>query len=450
MFEPGKGVNYWLISAECLQTFKVDRYLSTSDFNDPRYWDVGAADYLVALQSIQATPANEIDRGQRSRLANRVLRMLLLANMSKLARTTDHLILLTKLIQMPNKSLHILTNEAEIPRKIFEPPKDEAALMSLARGIDGVVAWSGDNVHSVRALKQLARSVMRYDPKISSFGVAKFVFSYLFSTIDQTSSIQYLQTLYEQIAHNLEHHYKNDSRCTIAFSALFEVSLNQYYRHRNNLPDSVKTEGLDTTRQYHLECILKDLDGLSGPSLDEPERRHSCGVNLECLAGYSDLLAIHPNLHEISIRLFSDGGPLQTLKAMNDDENPEKVTSSHKDCCSIEYLAVCLANVKLRLYAYDYNLHPNLAHIFELFKSLHSNCDRNQLLNHFQDTMPILGIQSKKALCFEFQFDQEEYPDYSQLLRIQIGISSLNGNVNSSPQSHRLTDQIFRSTDRRC
>ena len=139
--------------------------MSASYFNEPKYWDVGAADYVVSLQSIQVTPTSEFDRGQRSRLANRVLRILLLANMSKLTRTTDHLILLAKLIQMPNKSINILTNEIENPGKASAQPKDEIVLIGLARGIDGVVGWSEDNVHSVRALKQLARSVTRYDTR---------------------------------------------------------------------------------------------------------------------------------------------------------------------------------------------------------------------------------------------------------------------------------------------
>ena len=136
-----------------------------SHFKEAKYWDVAAADYVVVLQSIQATPTEGFDRGQRSRLANRVLRILLLADMSKLARTTDHLILLARLIQMPNKSINILTNEAENPGKGSAQPEDEIALIGLARGIDGAVGWSEDNVQSVRALKQLARSVMGYDPR---------------------------------------------------------------------------------------------------------------------------------------------------------------------------------------------------------------------------------------------------------------------------------------------
>lgn len=243
------------------------------------------------------------------------------------------------------------------------------------------------------------------------------------------------------MANSLENHYKNDISCTIALSVLFEVSLNYFSRHRDDLPDFLKPTRLETARQYHLESILKCLDGLDGTSLNEPEHRHSCGVNLECLAGYSDLLAIHPNLQEISARIFSSDGPFETLKALGPDEILDRTAKTYKDCCSIEYLAVCLAKVKLRLYAYDFNLHPNLAHVFELFKNLHSRRERNKLLGDFKDVMPSLGLQSKKELCFDFDIDQKEYLDYSHLLRIQIGISSLKGNANPHSVSSRLIVQ---------
>ena len=172
MFEVNEEIDCRLIPVACLRTFQVDRYLCTSEFDDPKYWDVGAADYVVALQSIQATRIRDFDRGQRGKLANRVLRILLLANMSKLARTTEHMILLAKLIRMPNKSINILTNEAELSKKGSAQAKDEMALFSLARGIDGVRVWSEDNVHSVKALRQLTSSVMRYGTRLALFRTA--------------------------------------------------------------------------------------------------------------------------------------------------------------------------------------------------------------------------------------------------------------------------------------
>lgn len=245
------------------------------------------------------------------------------------------------------------------------------------------------------------------------------------------------------MAQALENHYKNDTTCTVAVSALFEESLNGFSRHGAELPDSLKTvlARLDTTRQHHLESVLKCFDGLTETRLDHPECRHSCRVNLECLAGYSDLLAIHPNLREISGRLFSDHGPFQTLKALGHEENPEKPAIAYKDCCSIENLAVCLAKVELRLYSYEYNLHPSLARVSELLQSLHSRRERNNLLGHFKDAIPSLGLQNKKELCFDFRINQKEHLDYSQLLRIQVGISSLKGRAYSSLSAHRLTVQ---------
>ena len=266
-----------------------------------------------------------------------------------------------------------------------------------------------------------------------------FIFSYLFSTLDQKTSIQYLQTYYGQMTHTLENYYKNDITCTIAFSALFEVSLNHFSRYRDDLPGSLEPVGLDTTRQYHLESILKCLNGLDGMSLSQAERRHSCGVNLECLAGYSDLFAIHPNLQDISGRLFSGDGPFRTLKALGHDPEIHNTAVVYKDCCSIEYLAVCLAKVELRLYAYDYNLHPKLAHIFELFENLHSQRERTDLLCHSKSAMSSLGSQSKKELCFKFHIGHGEYLSYSQLLRVQIGLSTLNGNATPRPLINRLT-----------
>lgn len=241
----------------------------------------------------------------------------------------------------------------------------------------------------------------------------------------------------------MESHYKNGITCTIAFSALFEVSLNYLSCHRADLLNYLEPvlEGLDTTRQYHLEIVLNCLDGLDGTHLNELECRHSCGVSLECLAGYSDLLAIHPNLQEISGRLFSGDGPFQTLKTLGHDDYFDKQAMAYKDCCSIEYLAVCLAKVELRLYTYDYNLHPSLAYLSELFNDLHSRQERNNLLGHFKDAMPSLGLQSKRELYFDFHIDQNEYLDYSQLLRIQIGISSLKGNAHPRSLFKRLTVQ---------
>ena len=195
------------------------------------------------------------------------------------------------------------------------------------------------------------------------------------------------------------------------------------------MPNSLKPLELDTTRHYHLGNVLQCLNDLGWISLEHPERRHSCEVNLECLAGYTDLLAIHPDLQDMSGQLFSRDGPFQTLKTLDQDEDSKKAAMTHEDRCSVEHLAVCLAQVELRLYAYDYNLHPNLAYVFELFKNLYSRHERENLLAHFNGTIPNFGTQSIKELCFRFPNGQKEYLGCAKLLQIQIGLSSLNGKM---------------------
>ena len=83
--------------------------------------------------------------------------------------------------------------------------------------------------------------------------------------------------------------------------------LNAYAKRRDNLPTSLAPirETLDATRLYHLETILRRLgknprqwESQGSYSLKAPHQRHRLGVDLECLAGYSELLCIHPALRE--------------------------------------------------------------------------------------------------------------------------------------------------------
>lgn len=141
----------------------VERYLSISQFTDPRYWDIGTAEYKVAFQSIQTTLINKLDRGQRSNLANRIFHILLDANVTSLAKTAEHTELLAKLVTLPNRSMDLLTSVHESPSVGPRQAREEAALFSLATRIDGVVRWSADNLRAVDALKRLTHSVMRYD-----------------------------------------------------------------------------------------------------------------------------------------------------------------------------------------------------------------------------------------------------------------------------------------------
>ena len=83
--------------------------------------------------------------------------------------------------------------------------------------------------------------------------------------------------------------------------------LNAYAERRDSLSYSLgpSLRNLDATRLYHLETILRRLgknprqwESQGAYSLKTPGQRHRLGVFLECLAGYSELLCIHPSLRE--------------------------------------------------------------------------------------------------------------------------------------------------------
>ena len=122
---------------------------------------MGATDYGLAFESIQRLSPMEIERGQRSQLANRILRILLHANMSSLGKCRDHLMVLIKLLAISNKSMDILLNVTEDSSEKSKQIDNEPTLMILARRIDGSPERSYDNVHCVKALQKLTHSVIR-------------------------------------------------------------------------------------------------------------------------------------------------------------------------------------------------------------------------------------------------------------------------------------------------
>ena len=116
---------------------------------------------MLAFNSIHSIPVQALDRGHRSVIANRILRILLHAKIPSLAVTANHLVLLAKLLTMPNKAMDLLTKPKELSKKETTKVNEEAALIRLALSIDGVIHWSNNNVDSVDALRRLTRSVTR-------------------------------------------------------------------------------------------------------------------------------------------------------------------------------------------------------------------------------------------------------------------------------------------------
>ena len=121
---------------------------------------MGLADYILAFRGILEIPVRALDRQQRSKIANRVLHILLNAKLSNVAATNDHLSMLTKLLGIPNRSMAILSYE-KISKGKFTQTNEDVALIRLASVIDSTLLWADDLIHCVTALERLTRRVMR-------------------------------------------------------------------------------------------------------------------------------------------------------------------------------------------------------------------------------------------------------------------------------------------------
>ena len=129
----------------------------------------------------------------------------------------------------------------------------------------------------------------------------------MFATLDHTSSTEYLQLIYDRLAEVLELGYREKIDLSSCFAAMAKEILNAYAKRRDSLSCSLGPilRTLDATRLYHLETILRQLgknprqwESQGAYSLQTPRQRHKLGVNLESLAGYVELLCIHPRLRE--------------------------------------------------------------------------------------------------------------------------------------------------------
>ncbi len=112
--------------------------------------------------------------------------------------------------------------------------------------------------------------------------------------MENGESLQCLKAFYGWVSGAL-----NSSDVTPSRSIVIGESLTYYSRIRAKVPESLKREleTLDVLRQRFLENLIENAD-VAGRNLSEPKPRHCCGIMLESMVSYSDLLCIHPDLRD--------------------------------------------------------------------------------------------------------------------------------------------------------
>ena len=79
---------------------------------------------------------------------------------------------------------------------------------------------------------------------------------------------------------------------------VIEVALTSYYRHRDEVPESLKREleTLNHLRLRHLDILIEKSDDLAGE--DDYRSQHTYGTAIDSMTSYPDLLCVHPNLRQ--------------------------------------------------------------------------------------------------------------------------------------------------------
>ena len=147
---------------ECLRAFLTTRYISTSQFNDASCWNIRAADYTLAFESINKLRADDLGRNERASVSNSVLNILAHAAIPERCYVVSHISLQEKMINQPSKLMCLLNNR-ELPSGSVGAPKyrERSALLEIVQKIDNFESTPSGELVWANPLRRLCRSVVR-------------------------------------------------------------------------------------------------------------------------------------------------------------------------------------------------------------------------------------------------------------------------------------------------
>lgn len=122
---------------EIFRDLQIRTFLDIVDAQSPNSAVLETEGYRLAFRGIQITSVGAFDRGQRKKIFNAVLRLLLSKAQLNVAMTVDHINVLVDYGGVFNNSWTLLGVEYSSAEKSLEGfPHNEAPLLSLARQLD--------------------------------------------------------------------------------------------------------------------------------------------------------------------------------------------------------------------------------------------------------------------------------------------------------------------------
>ena len=151
-----------ILLLESLRAFLTTRYVSSSQFNDPKCWSIRSADYTLAFEAINTLQADDLGRNERASVSNGVLNILTHALIPERCYIVSHLYLQEKMISQPSK-LMCLLNNLELPSGSVGAPKyrERSALLEIVQKIDDFESTPSGALVWAIPLRRLCRSVVK-------------------------------------------------------------------------------------------------------------------------------------------------------------------------------------------------------------------------------------------------------------------------------------------------
>ncbi|KAG8526655.1 uncharacterized protein KY384_008084 [Bacidia gigantensis] len=323
---------------KCVRDLQISRYLKASQFEDPKFFNIGSADHALAFESLHFIPVEELSAGQRTILADCVLRTLLSGRTTTSEDISDHLNMLCKLISKPEKRMCILRN-LEPATNADPAPSNEPVLTRLAKLTRPASRLHQSKATCLDAFNRLVRRVMKY----------------LTSTIHRKESVDVLTEYLQWISSEPQYFARIDLTYT-SFTVIGGELFKALYDCDNELAAGLaRGHVMQTAEQKYLRRLLDTLKGAVARSggdrinIASAEDRLELGIVLGCLVDHTYTLR-EKSSDNFENRWVNQLGllsravyELQQKPALSEEE------LGSPDVCGLEYLAIRLARLDLAL-----------------------------------------------------------------------------------------------------
>ena len=276
----------------------MDHYCS----NPPTQWKAASVEYDLLLNALSDAPLLQFDTKQVVDTADKILDVVICKKVLGLSSIARHLQLLVKFADAPRycqEQMRIFQN-ATVNNVVLQ---EKSVLFVLAETV-ARESWSREMTACNDALCRLTIIIMRYVKSSLTYEVfAANVIRYFYTSLDEDDNARYFTMFYQWIGRDGDRASTksptDSSGWTLDSPMLLVTStgLNYYHINRQAAMKTSKPDDpiIENIRRQHFKRLLV-LCKRGTRNWRLPSDRCWLAAILECLSGYSDVLAPRPEL----------------------------------------------------------------------------------------------------------------------------------------------------------